>query len=52
MGIICTVAFDKNKKIIEAKQVEFENKEEFTTNFKFMKNNVTSHKHTLLMYKQ
>lgn len=50
-GIICTVAFDKNKKIIEAKQVEFENKEEFTTRLDFTKNNAESHKHTLLMYK-
>lgn len=47
-GIICTVAFDKNKKIIEAKQVEFENKEEFTTRLDFIKNNAESHKHTLL----
>lgn len=50
-GIICTVAFDKNKKIIEAKQVEFENKEEFTTRLNFTKNNTESYKHTLLMYK-
>ena len=50
-GIVCSIVLDKNKKIIEAKQATFENKEVFETELTFKSNNMSGFKNTIMIYK-
>ena len=50
-GIVCSVALDKNKKVIEAKQATFENKEVFETKLSYKNYRIDDFKNTIMIYK-